>query len=77
MSDFFTSKMSTFSMTEDLASKGKRVLVSFLNSLYDYATMHKSILFKLFDVKMLPMLLYGAEIWDVQQYECIERVQYY
>ena len=23
------------------------------------------------------MLLYGAEIWGVRQYECIERVQYY
>ena len=32
---------------------------------------------KLFDVKVSPMLLYGAEIWGVQQYECIERVQYY
>ena len=73
----YTSKMSMFSMTEDLASKGKRVLVTLLNSLYDYGTMPKSIFFKLFDVKVLPMLLYGAEIWGVRQYECIERVQYY
>ena len=73
----FTSKMSMFSMTEDLASKGKRVPVTLLNSLYDYGTMPKSIFFKLFDVNVLPMLLYGAEIWGVRQYECIERVQYY
>ena len=72
----FTSKMSMFSMTEDLASKGKRVLVSLLNSLYDYGAMPKSIFFKSFDVKVLPMLLYGAEIWGVRQYECIERVQF-
>ena len=35
----FTSNISLFSMTEDLASKGKRVLVYLLNSLYHYGTM--------------------------------------
>ena len=37
--------MSNFSMTEDLASKGKRVLVSLLNSSYDYGTLPKSVFF--------------------------------
>ena len=73
----FTSKMPIFSMTEDLSSIGKKVLVSFLNSLYDYGAMPKSVLFKLFDVKVLPMLLYNAGVWGVRQYECIERAQYY
>ena len=41
----FTSKMSLFSMTEDLASKGKWVLVSLLHSLYDYGTMPKLLFF--------------------------------
>ena len=54
----FTSKMSMFSIIEDLASKGKRI--SLLNSLYDYGTIPMSIFFKLFDVKVLPILLYGA-----------------
>ena len=41
----FTSKMSLFSMTENLASKGKRFLVSLLHSLYDYGTMPKLLFF--------------------------------
>ena len=51
--------------------------MSLLNSLYDYGTLPKSVFFKLFDVKVLPMLLYGAEVWGIRQYECIKRVQYY
>ena len=38
-------------MTEDLGSKGKKVLVSLLNSLYDNGTLPKSVFFKLFDVR--------------------------
>ena len=53
------------------------MLVSLLNSLIDYGTVPKSVLFKLFDVKVLPMLLYNAKVWGVRQYECIERAQYY
>jgi hypothetical protein len=30
--------------------------------------------FKLFDAKVLPILLYGSEIWGHKQYEDIERV---
>ena len=52
-------------------------LVSLLHSLYYYDTMPQSLFLKLFDVKVLPMLLYGAEVWGARQYECIERIHYY
>ena len=73
----FTSKMSLYSMAEDLASKAKRVLVTLLNSLCEYGTMPKTVFFKLFDVKISPILLNGWEVWGVKHLECIERVQYY
>ena len=73
----FTQKMSLYKMTEDLASKAKRVLAPILNSLYEYGTMLKTVFFKLFDVKVLPILLYGSELWGVKQFDCIERVHYY
>ena len=58
----FTQKMSLYKMTKDLANKAKRVLVTLLNSLYEYGTMPKTAFFKLFDVKVLPILLYGSEL---------------
>ena len=73
----FTQKMSLYKMTEDLASKAKRVLVTLLNSLYEYGTMPKTVFFKLFDVKILPILLYGSKLWGVKHFDCIERVHYY
>ena len=69
--------MSLYKMTEDLANKAKRVLVTLLNSLYEYGTMPKTVFFKLFDVKVLPILLYGSELWGVKQFDCIERIHYY
>ena len=60
-------------MTEDLVSKAKMVLVTLLNSLYEYGTMPKTVFFKLFDVKVSPILLYGSEVWGVKQFECTER----
>ena len=34
-------------------------------------------LFKIFDTKVGPMLLYGSEIWGLETRDVIERVQYY
>ena len=73
----FTQTMSLYKMTEDLASKAKRILVALLNSLYEYGTIPKTVVFKLFDVKILPILLHGSELWGVKQFDCIERVHYY
>ena len=46
-------------MTIDQATKAKRVLIS----LYNLGQLPKDVLFKLFDRKLSPVLLYGDEIW--------------
>ena len=74
---FVFTKKSLYKMTEDLASKAKRVLVTLLNSLCEYGTMPKTVFFKLFDAKVLPILLYGSKLWGVKQFDCIEMVHYY
>ena len=56
-------------MSSDLAKKGKRILVSLLSSLYEYGQMPKHVFFKLFDMKVVPILLYGSEIWGYRKYE--------
>ena len=60
-----------------MAIKGKRVLISLLNSIYDLMPLQKNCFFKLIDAKIVPILLYGSEIWGLQRHECIERVHTY
>ena len=73
----FSMKLSFNRMCSELSNKGKHVLVSLLSSLYDYGQLPKHIFFKLFDTKVLPVLIYGSEIWGFKQYDILEQVHYY
>ena len=73
----FSTQLSLHRMATELATKGKRVLVSILSSLHQYGTLDKNSFFKIFDTKVCPILLYGSEIWGLGMRENIERIQYY
>ena len=64
-------------MCSDLAKKGKRELVSLISSLYDYGQMPKHVFFKLFDTKVVSILVYGSDIWGFKRYDILEQVQNY
>jgi len=72
-----TRQMSVNAMVHELCTKGKRVLVTLLKQLYSCGQLTKSVFFKLFDTKIAPILLYGAELWGIEKYPDLERVQYY
>ena len=65
--------------TKSLADRATTALNS-LSSLR--AAMHKvgdmsyASYFKIFDTIVLPILLYGSEIWGYKHYDCIEKVRY-
>lgn len=73
----FTQQISMNSMVHDLCVKGKRVMISTLNSLYGYGQLSSYTFFKLFDCKISPQLLYGSEIWGLGRFDELERVQTY
>lgn len=73
----FSTKLSFSQMSEDLSKKGKRVIISILQSLWKYGNLSKFAFFKIFDTKVCPMLLYGCELWGLNHFEFIEKVQYY
>ena len=73
----FTPKLSMYRMTDDLAKKAKRILESLLQTLNNFGQLTSSGFFKIFDMKICSMLLYGCEVWGTQQFENIERTQYY
>ena len=62
-------------MVNELCIKGKRILISILSSLYNSGQLPKTVFFKIFDTKICPQLLYGAEVWGLENYVDLERVQ--
>ena len=48
----FSTQLSLHRMATELATKGKRVLVSILSSLHQYGTLDKNSFFKIFDTKV-------------------------
>lgn len=71
----FTTKLSLNKMVTDLSVKGKRILTSKLSSLHAYGVLSKESFLKIFDIKISSQLLYGAEVWGLKRYECLERIQ--
>ena len=51
--------------------------MSLLQTLNNFGQRTSSGIFKSFDMKICSMLLYGCEVWGTQQFENIERIQYY
>ena len=74
---YFTSRLSMYRMSESTACKAKRVLISLLSSLNHLMPMSRSVFYKLFDVKIAPILLYGAELWGLSDMHDVERVHVY
>ena len=75
----FTTQMSLNRMpVNDLVLKGKKAMVSILSSLFPDGNLSKTtFVFKLFDVKIASILLYGSELWGTKMYDGLERVHRY
>ena len=71
----FSTQLSLDKMVNELCIKGKRFLTSILSSLHTYGVLSKDMFFKIFDVKISSQLLYGADIWGMRRYDCLERVR--
>ena len=52
-------------------------MISILSSLFPYGNLSKTTFFKLFDVKIMPILLNGSELWGTKMYDSLERVHRY
>ena len=59
---------------ENLSVKAHQIIsqLRYLSNRYDYFT--SKLLFKVFDSKIKPIVLYGSEIWGVKKQDCIEKV---
>jgi hypothetical protein len=62
---YFSTKLSFTASGNDLASKGKRALLVMMHRLRMFNNRSVHIFFKLFDSHVLPIMMYGSEIWGL------------
>ena len=70
----FTTRLSLNNATENLTIKAKKCVVEICRMMWRLGCSSPTIFFKLFDARVVPMLLYAAEIWGVHNFNQVEKV---
>ena len=73
----FTSKLSMFKMADAMSAKAKKATITMFNSLHQFSCLPYDTFFKLFDTKISPIMLYGSELWALNNVNCIEKLHLY
>ena len=70
----FGSTLNWSRCVDNLASKALRAVYGIKSLYFRLRTIPASTIFKIFDTKIKPILLYGSEVWGVKSFEAIENV---
>ena len=70
---FFTSRLSDTAMLENQNVKAKQRTVSLVQFLFRTRNFNSSVFFHLFDAQILPVLMYGAELWGIGRHDPVEK----
>jgi len=70
----FSTRHSFALSMQDTATRAKRSTVEILKTLRKIECNSADIFFRLFDAQVMPILLYGAEIWGYKKYDQLERI---
>ena len=70
----FTTMVSIKRGTNHSAIKGKKAVIQLHKVFQKYKEMTPGVFFKVFDVKIQPILLYASEVWGLNRVEHIEKI---
>ena len=70
----FSSRNSWYMSQKTLANQASKALFAVKSRLTQFGNVNLSVMFKIFDTKILPILLYGSEIWFSHPSMDIEKV---
>ena len=68
----FSTRLSWTKCTHTLVSKASKALFALKSLFIKYPNMPVNLMFKLFDSKVKPVLLYGSEVWGFEERKSIE-----
>ena len=57
-----------------MANKARKGVTDIFRTLRRLGDFSAPVFFKMFDVQIKPMLLYGSEIWGLKEYKSVEKV---
>ena len=63
---YFTNKLSLTQAVGDLAAKAKIRTSQILKCLWRLGNVPRHVFFKMYDAQILPILMYGSELWGSQ-----------
>jgi len=69
-----STKLSTYSIIYNLAGRAKAAVYRVMRSLRKLVHVTPEVVFKIFDCQIQPMLLYGSEVWGMDDCQAIETV---
>jgi len=69
-----STKICTNTLLSELASRAKAATIQIIRSINKIQCFSPNVFFKMFDAQVQPLLLYGAEIWGVDNCDVIEGV---
>ena len=70
----FSSTLKWTKNVEAISGKALRAVAGIKRLYFKFKTLPVDMVFKIFDAKIKPILLYGSEIWGFQKYDAIEKV---
>ncbi|XP_067654422.1 uncharacterized protein [Haliotis asinina] len=71
---YFTNILSWSTHTKYASVQARKALIGILRNLRVLGDINLASFFRIFDTKISPILLYGAEIWGLKYFDCIEKV---
>ena len=74
LGNIFSTKLCTNTVLTDLACRAKASVMQVMKTLRKIGHITPDIFFKLFDAQIQPILLYGAEIWGLDDCRLIENI---
>ena len=74
---YFSNHLSWINHTKQASVQALKVLIRLIRNMRTLGDMSCKTFFKIFDVKISPILLYGSEIWGLNKYDSIEKVHLY
>ena len=74
LGNVLSTKLSSISLQTDIAYRAKAAFMVVLRALRKLSHITPNVFFKLFDAQIQPMLLYGSEVWGIEECQTIEKV---
>ena len=71
----FSSRLCWSKCLENYSLKALRMVGAMRNVFNTFKKLPVNLAFKVFDIKIKPLVLYGSQVWGIGYYECIEKLQ--